>query len=135
MIAKTFEQTAFHPVIADMIATRWSKISQREIKCNGPALKTAIGSLPAHARQDSLRTLLNGWTTSARMHGDPADCVFCGYPSGDSIEHYASPCEALLVTLAAVFPEPALVDGVALLGVSPLSTERAAFASMLYRTV
>jgi hypothetical protein len=69
------------------------------------SIKHILGSLHYTCGMAFIRTLCNGWCTSARFHSAlPRACCFCGLPSGDDLRHFAG-CASVVALLDANFEE------------------------------
>jgi endonuclease/exonuclease/phosphatase family metal-dependent hydrolase len=64
----------------------------------------AFGFLPASVVISSVRVLLNGLATPARMQGASQTCPFCGWAGGDRVEHLIH-CSALVSFTARQCPD------------------------------
>ena len=67
----------------------------------GARLVGSIAELPAQSAAHALRFFSNAWPTSARLHLEVEECLFCRAPRGDIMRHYLV-CEPLLRALAGV---------------------------------
>jgi hypothetical protein len=59
-------------------------------------IRTAAESLPAFVVFATLKIILNGIVTSARMRGQASECIFCRQTEADRIEHLVHCPEVLL---------------------------------------
>ena len=67
-VTAAFTDTAYEFKVGALTQTRWSKICGWQVSVNQEELLKSVLVLHRSCRLDAMRTFLNGWTTSARMH-------------------------------------------------------------------
>jgi hypothetical protein len=66
--------------------------------------------LPAFVVIPTIKLILNGIATTARMKGHAVDCLFCGMAEGDRIEHMVN-CPKVLLAYSRILPQVARISG------------------------